>query len=191
MNIVCAFKEMIAVAKLKLLLNPRNANKHPPEQIDRLAEIIKYQGQRSPIVISKRSGFIVKGHGRLMAIEKLGWSEAAVDWQEYESEAQEYADMVADNEIARWAELDVDKLIADMKQMEIENIVLPDIDFLGLENNDILAKHLTGIGQGSGQGGGMNDENKFIVAVELKNEAHQQGLYEELTKRGFECKLMS
>jgi 16S rRNA G966 N2-methylase RsmD len=75
-----------------------------------LAKIINYQGQRSPIVVSKRSGFITKGHGRLMALQLLGWDKAAVDYQDYEDEAQEMADMVADNKIAELAETDVEML---------------------------------------------------------------------------------
>ena len=101
MQFNCSYTELVNISKL--IPNPKNANKHPPKQIERLAKIIDFQGQRSPIVVSKRSGFITKGHGRLLAMHKLGWTEVAVDYQDYLSEALEYADMIADNEIARWA----------------------------------------------------------------------------------------
>jgi hypothetical protein len=94
--------------------NPKNKNIHPDKQIKVLAKIIDARGQRSPIVISKRSGFITKGHGRLMAIKMLGWEKAAVDLQDYESEAEEYADMIADNEIARYAEFDKESFLEDL-----------------------------------------------------------------------------
>ena len=32
-----------------------------------------------------------------MAMQKLGWDQVAVDYQDYLSEAQEYADIIADN----------------------------------------------------------------------------------------------
>jgi DNA modification methylase len=112
-----------------MIANPKNNNKHPKDQIDRLAKIIDFQGQRSPIVISNRSGFIVKGHARLSAIYKLGWEKAAVDYQDYITEAQEYADMTADNEIARWAELDSEKMLEDLKDID-----LGDIDLLGMKD---------------------------------------------------------
>lgn len=56
----------------KLVGNPRNPNKHPQNQIELLAKIIKAQGWRNPTVVSKRSGFVVKGHGRLAAAQYLG-----------------------------------------------------------------------------------------------------------------------
>ena len=109
MKINCAYDELVELSKL--VPNPKNNNKHPKEQIERLAKIIDFQGQRSPVVVRNMSGIIVKGHGRLEAIKKLGWDKCAVDYQDYESEAQEYADMIADNEIAKWAEFQTDMFL--------------------------------------------------------------------------------
>lgn len=127
MKFNCAYTELVDIHKL--VPNPKNNNHHPKEQIDRLAKIIDYQGQRSPIVVSNRSGFIVKGHGRLEAIRKLGWEKVAVDYQDYESEAQEYADMTADNQIAMWAEFDNNMLMS-----EIPELGDMDLDMLGLKD---------------------------------------------------------
>jgi len=127
MQFNCSYTELVNISKL--IPNPKNANKHPPKQIERLAKIIDFQGQRSPIVVSKRSGFITKGHGRLEAIKLLGWTDAAVDYQDYLSEAQEYADIIADNEIARWASLDREMLTKDLLEIDLE-----DIELLGLED---------------------------------------------------------
>lgn len=124
----CAHTDIKSVAELLLIQNPKNNNKHSKAQINRLAKIIDFQGQRSPIVISKRSGFIVKGHGRLMALDKLKWQSAAVDFQDYKTEAEEYADMTADNEIARWAEFNEEKFLDDIKTID-----LGDFELLGLK----------------------------------------------------------
>lgn len=128
-KIKCAHDDLVEVDKLLLVQNPKNANKHSKEQIERLAKIIDFAGQRSPIVVSNRSGFITRGHGRLMALKFLGWEKAAVDYQDYATEAAEYQDMIADNEIARWAELDYAKFTDDLKDLD-----LGDIDLLGLKN---------------------------------------------------------
>lgn len=125
----CSHSDVKKVSELLLIQNPKNNNKHSKEQIDRLAKIIDFQGQRSPIVISKRSGFIVKGHGRLFALDKLKWESAAVDYQDYNTEAEEYADMTADNEIARWAEFDQTKFLDDIKDLD-----LGDIELLGFRD---------------------------------------------------------
>ena len=100
----CAFDKMVPIHKL--VRNPRNPNTHSDEQIRILAKVIDYQGWRNPIVVSTRSGFIVKGHARLSAAEVLQLEEAPVDYQDYDSEAQEWADMLADNRIAELAEID-------------------------------------------------------------------------------------
>lgn len=124
MKFECAYDELVDVDKL--VPNPKNNNKHPKEQIERLAKIIEFQGQRMPIVVSNRSGFIVKGHGRLEAIKLLGWDKCAVDYQDYESEAQEYADMIADNQIATWAEFDSRMVLDEIPNLDI------DTDLLGM-----------------------------------------------------------
>jgi hypothetical protein len=122
----CAHTEMTDADLL--VPNPRNPNKHPENQIKLLAKIMAYQGWRSPVVVSNRSGFIVKGHGRLQAARLNGWSEIPVDRQDYASEADEYADMVADNKIAELSETDL---------LSVQDVVLDlgpdfDIDLLGI-----------------------------------------------------------
>lgn len=101
--VYCAHDEVVETGKL--VPNPRNPYNHPDQQIALLAKIIAGQGWRAPITVSKRSGFIVRGHARLKAAELLG-NLAPVDYQYYENEAAEYADLIADNRIAELAEFD-------------------------------------------------------------------------------------
>lgn len=154
MKIDCAHDELKAVSELLMIANPKNNNKHSKDQIDRLAKIIDFQGQRSPIVISKRSGFIVKGHARLSAIYKLGWEKAAVNYQDYLSEAQEYADMTADNEIARWAELDTERFLDDLNTID-----LGDFELLGLDSMPEIKNFEPGFEQDSQR---LDLKNKHI-----------------------------
>lgn len=127
MKINCSHAEVLPLHKI--IPNPKNPNKHPPEQIERLARLIDYQGQRHPIIVSRRSGFVVVGHGRLEAIKKLGWAQAAVDFQDFENEAQEYAFVVSDNAIAEWADLDLGAINSEMLELGPDF----DIDLLGLD----------------------------------------------------------
>ena len=115
--VYCAHDKIVETDAL--VGNPRNPNTHPKEQIEALAKIIKRQGWRHPIVVSNRSGFVVKGHGRLLAASELGVSHVPVDYQDYESEASEYADLMADNKIQEFSELDA-KLSAEIL-MDIKN----------------------------------------------------------------------
>ena len=103
-KIECAHDKIVALDKLKP--HPANPNKHPEQQIALLAKIIKAQGWRNPIVVSKRSGLITKGHARLEAAKLIGTDTAPVDYQDYANEKEELADMIADNRIAELAEPD-------------------------------------------------------------------------------------
>ena len=109
--VFCAHDEIVDAAKL--VPNPKNPNTHPDNQIQLLGRIIRQTGWRQPITVSTRSGFIVKGHGRLAAAMLEGVKEVPVDYQNYTSEAEEYADLVADNRIAELAEID-NKMLADI-----------------------------------------------------------------------------
>lgn len=118
--VYCAHDELADI--MKAIPNPKNPNTHPDRQIQMLAQIIKSQGWRKPITISNRSGFVVSGHGRLQAAFQLGIDKVPVDYQNYESEAAEHADLVADNRIAELSETD-DALMAEiLKELECMDI---------------------------------------------------------------------
>lgn len=114
-NINCAHDELRDI--VNLVKHPQNPNTHSDQQIELLAKIIQHQGWRNPVVVSQRSGYIVAGHGRLMAAEKLGLKQVPVDLQAFDNEADELAHLVADNRIAELAETDrtvLADLIADL-----------------------------------------------------------------------------
>jgi DNA modification methylase len=128
MEIKCAHTR---VADIETLVpNPKNPNKHPENQIKLLAKIMSHQGWRNPVVVSKRSGFVIKGHGRLMAARLNGWEKIPVDEQEYANEADEYADMVADNKIAELADSDLSMINRDVMDFGPDF----DLDLLGIPN---------------------------------------------------------
>lgn len=122
----CAYNSLVPINELKP--HPKNRNKHPEEQIQRLAEILKYQGWRYPVKVSKLSGFVTSGHGRIEAAKLNGWKEVPVNFQDYENEDQEYADLTADNSIASWAELDFSRINQDLADLGPDF----DVDMLGI-----------------------------------------------------------
>lgn len=122
--------------------NPKNRNDHPKEQIDRLVEILKYQGFRSPMVVSKRSGLVVAGHGRLLAAKQMGLTSVPVSYQDFDDEDQEYAHQVADNAIASWAKLDFSGINTDVADLGPGF----NMDMLGIKDFelDVADKELSG-----------------------------------------------
>lgn len=122
-SVKCAFDEMRDV--VAIVPHPKNPNQHPEKQLELLARVIQHQGWRNPIVVSKQSGFVVAGHGRLLAAQKLGASLVPVDVQDFATEADELAHLAADNRLAELAEMDQDQLgdlLSELEGME-------DIDF--------------------------------------------------------------
>jgi hypothetical protein len=127
MRIECTYGELIDIEKVEV--HPCNENSHPERQIEALAKIIAKVGMRSPIVISKLSGKVVKGHGRLAALKLLGWNKVPVDYQNYESELEELNDRVADNEIARYAEFQMDVFTDNLEALNVEMATLDLVEF--------------------------------------------------------------
>ena len=128
-KIRCSYKELRDPATL--IPHPRNTNKHGAKQIDLLARIIRHQGWRNPIVVSARSGFVVAGHGRLAAALQLGAAEVPVDVQEFATEADEWAHLVADNRIAELADMDqagLGDLLRDLGEVEDFDLELTGFD---------------------------------------------------------------
>jgi DNA modification methylase len=123
-------KEIQLVDIDSLVLNPKNNNKHPKEQIERLAKLIQYQGFRNPVVVSKRTGFVLAGHGRIEAAKLAGLKEVPAMFQDFDNEAQEYAYLTSDNAIAAWAELDLSAVNTEMLDLGPDF----DIDLLGIKD---------------------------------------------------------
>ena len=131
-NVECAHTEMMDIEKV--IPNPRNPNRHGESQINLLAKIIKAQGWRAPITVSKRSGFIVRGHGRLMAARKLGLEQVPVDVQEYESEAAEWADLIADNRLSELSDMDMGSLKDLLLDLDTGDF---DMDLTGFDDKEL------------------------------------------------------
>lgn len=112
----CAHDEVADPSSL--FPHPKNPNEHPDEQIKVFAGILRYQGWRRPITVSRRSGFITKGHGALKTALSIGLTEVPIDYQDYADEGQELADIVADNQLQRLSVMNVGKLntiVSDLK----------------------------------------------------------------------------
>ena len=173
----CKYDKLVSVKLLKP--NPKNRNKHPSEQIDRLAKLIKYQGVRAPIVISNQSGFIAKGHGTLMAEVQLGMKEVPVVYQDFENEDQEYAFVQSDNAIAAWADLDLSGINFDLQDLGPDL----DLDLLGIKNFslDFISEELEDKAE-------KDKAQEFKVEVLCVNGEEMTNLVNELTERGMIAK---
>ena len=130
----CAYDKLVKVEEL--IPHPKNPNTHPQNQIKILAQNIRYHGWRHPIVVSKQSGYVVAGHGRLEAAKELGVSIVPVEYQNFASEDNELAVLVGDNRLAELSSLDLNGL-----QDIIDGFKASDFDTIlaGFEPTDLDA----------------------------------------------------
>ena len=134
--VYCAFDKIVELSELKP--NPKNPNTHPENQVELLAKVIEAQGWRAPVKVSTRSGYIVSGHGRYLAAQMIG-CPVPVDYQDYPSEAEEMADLLADNRIAELSEMNNAMLAEIFSEMNPEDI---DLSLTGYTDDTI--SELTG-----------------------------------------------
>jgi len=128
MRVHCKYDRLVKVKDLKR--HPQNPNKHPKDQIERLAKILKYQGWRYPVKVSNQSGLVTSGHGRMDAAILNKWDKVPVSFQDYDDNDQELADLTSDNSIAEWAVLDFSQINEFVGELGPEF----DIDLLGIRN---------------------------------------------------------
>ncbi len=136
-RIFCSNQKVVSIDELKP--NPLNPNTHPTAQVEKLTKIIRAHGWRHPITVSNRSGFIVSGHCRLYAAQRLGVKSVPVDYQDFKSEAEELAVLIADNKIQELAETDTSKMADIVHELEAADydLTLAAVDFDELEPADL------------------------------------------------------
>lgn len=110
--------EMVPIGKI--IPHPKNPNIHTDKQIEDLADLIREHGFDTALVVSTKSGFLIKGEGRWKAAQLLGMATVPVSRREYENDAKEYAAMVSDNEIGKASRVDHDMVKLEIKALKID-----------------------------------------------------------------------
>jgi len=138
----CSHEKMVPAGQLKD--HPQNPYIHPEVQVQKLAILIKFHGWRYPIVVSRRSGFIVNGHCRLRAAQILGLNLVPVDFQYFKNESDELAHLLADNVVQEFKEISKAKMGDAL--VELDQVNYPQ-ELTALGPNEI-AEYVTFVGSG-------------------------------------------
>lgn len=157
-KVCCAYTQLVSVKDLQA--HPKNPNQHPPSQINLLAKIIKEQGFRAPITVSKRSGHIIRGHGRWVAAKRAGMKQVPVDYQDYDSEADEIADLLADNKVQDMSSMNnalVQELLMDLRGEDF------DLELAGFDN---------AVGAAVEESKNAQDKDELVSKMELQAFEH-------------------
>ena len=116
--------ELVPIESIRPYEN--NAKIHTPEQIEQIKNSILEFGNNDPIAIDA-SGVIIEGHGRLMALKELGYTEVEVIRLGHLSEEQRKAYTLIHNKLTMNTGFDLDILAEELGA--IENINMADFDF--------------------------------------------------------------
>lgn len=68
--------EIVRIPIDQITPDPTNAKDHPKEQVEQILKSIDQLGNLDPIGVWGPDNLIVEGHGRYMALKKLGFKEA-------------------------------------------------------------------------------------------------------------------
>lgn len=115
---------------------PQNTKTHPASQIDRIAQSIQTYGMDVPLVID-RDGVLIKGHGRWLALKKLGHRLAPTITREDLTPDQVRAARVADNRAAI-SDFDLDALALEVTYLDDQGFDIGLVGFTDAEFSDLL-----------------------------------------------------
>ena len=130
-----------------LTMNPLNSKLHPAEQIDQIAASIEQFGNCDPLgVWTNDEGelVIVEGHGRYMALRKLGIETVPIIRLDHLTDEQRRAYGLVHNKLTMNSDFDFELLAneldmvtnIDMEDFGFANVEMPDIDDLFVENDE-------------------------------------------------------
>ncbi len=100
-----------------LHLDPANAREHGEENLEAILGSLKRFAQVEPLVVQKKSGRVIGGNGRLVAMKKLGWKECdivEVDLDDLQATALGIA-LNRTGELATWNDQTLAKLLEELK----------------------------------------------------------------------------
>ena len=118
--------------------DPANARAHGERNLASIVASLERFGQAEPLVVNGRTGRLVAGHGRLLAMRQLGWAEAdvvEVDLAEIDATALG----IALNRTGELAEWDDAALGAILQVLQAED-ALAGVGFDEAEIDEVIAR---------------------------------------------------
>ena len=170
-----------------LLAYENNARTHSDEQIAQLVDSITAFGFNDPIEIDPR-GTIISGHARAQAAVRAGLKQVPVITLQGMDENARKAYILAANRIALNAGWD-----ADLLKIEFEELLANDFDITltGFDEDEIEKFLNTTESQQPAKDLSDSLETRYIVEISCINEIEQEKMYNEIKKRGFECRILT
>jgi ParB-like chromosome segregation protein Spo0J len=162
---------------------PRNAQRHPPEDVEKFRAVLRKFGWTNPIVAWGKNGttYISAGHLRYLAATAEGLTEVPVlvrsDW----SEAEFRAYTLADNQWTKRAAYDVALLRDELVDLDSGAF---DLTLTGFEKNEVYAM----VHGKESKGVSFDGSLQYRVIVDATSEQNQTELIERFEQEGLTCR---
>lgn len=168
--------------------DPANVRRHSSENIAAIKASLRRFGQQKPIVVD-RNNIIRAGNGSYQAARELGWSSMDVLVTDLSGpDAIAYA--IADNRTAELAEWDLAALKAEFNSLDD---LLRDATGFSDESLEALLKAAGEAPLELAENSPLIDEipKLYELAVECRDEADQEMLYQQLAGQGRKVRVMT
>ena len=119
-----------------------NARKHEQADIKAIENSINQFGMCDPIGIWGNQNIIVEGHGRLLALQSLGFSSAPCIRLDHLTDEQRRAYALAHNKTAELSEWDFEKLESELNALNDLDIDMQQFGFEAIEADEDLSANL-------------------------------------------------
>ena len=156
----------------KLTPYENNSRKHEKSDLQTIENSINQFGMCDPIGIWSDKNIIVEGHGRLLALKELGYTEAPCIRLDHLTDEQRKAYAIAHNKTAEMSEWDIEKLeseLAELQDFDMEKFGFDLSDFGFEEEKEIIEDGIPEV----------DDENEPIVQIgdiwQLVNHRNEKG----------------
>lgn len=168
----------------------KNNKHHTEEQINTLARMIAEWKKVDPIRITKDK-IIISGHARVLALEKLGYTQAPCIIDDDLDDNQSRALRIAHNKIADQAYYIDENLAFDILELNKINF---DLSLLGLDEFEIKKflnfDELENEFRKKAEEEFSKEENKnYVLKVIFEDHESLSKLFNELKDRGFVCEI--
>lgn len=137
--------EIVELPVSELVEYANNAKLHPHEQVDQIANSISEFGNNDPIAVwhnDQGEPEIVEGHGRLMALRKLGIETAPVIYLDHLTDEQRRAYALVHNKLTMNSDFDFE-ILAD----ELADLESFDMDDFGFDLGSVEVGEITNSSQ--------------------------------------------
>lgn len=159
--------EVVKIKIKDIIPYENNVKEHPREQIDQIKKSISDFGNNDPIAIDENN-VIIEGHGRLMALQELGYEEAECIVIKGLNEEQKNAYRLVHNKLTMNSGFDLEGLEQELKKIQSMDMSQFDFDLKAIEEE--LSK--------------LNDKEREVKEDDFDVDEVLEGTEEPIVKRG-------